>query len=109
MDNVTEYGCEKCGAQIMMPVPKPEVPVIHSATLCDECGYETYFSNMRGFQCLPKIWASLRRICTPNEFKVLRLSPEKFVSTLTGKLVAAGVQELEVDTTTKPPTVRVKM
>jgi len=87
-----------------------DMPPRPSATTCKECGYETTdASKMCGFQCSHQIHSSLHRLCTSDELKQCRLDPKKFIATFNSKLVANGKKELEVDTTTKPPTVREKL
>lgn len=110
METIIEYGCQQCGAQIMKPtIPPPYNACSQATTKCDECGYETDVFKMYGFQCSDQIHSSLHRFCTRDELKQLRLNPKNFIPTLNGKLAAGGKQELEVDTTTEPPTVRKKL
>jgi DNA-directed RNA polymerase subunit RPC12/RpoP len=110
MDNITEYGCAQCGAQIMKPSLKPLASnhTPRSATKCDECGYVTDALKMRGFQCSTRIQSVLRQLCTADEIKQLRLHPnDSALSILNAKLIAKGKPALEVATTT-PPTIREK-
>ena len=112
METVAEYGCAHCGGKIINPALIPldyNKPVSKPATECNECGYETAIPDLRGFQCPPETHAVLHRFCTPDELKQLRLDPYKSIVTLNRKLVASVNQELEVDITTKPPTIRKKL
>ena len=112
MENVVEHGCKQCGGKIMKPSLVPFLlgaPPKPSATTCEECGYETDASKMCGFQCSHQIHSSLHRLCTAGQLKQCRLDPRKFIATLNSELVANGKKELEVDATTKPPTVREKL
>lgn len=108
MENVIEYGCEICGGMIMKPVPKPSDGgnTYPSACRCDECGHVTNVSKMCGFQCSPNLQSFLHRFFKANELNQLRLDPYVFAATLSRNLIAANKPALEVDTSTRPPTVR---
>ena len=112
MDNITEYGCEQCGAQIMKPT-LTSLESAHTPPLanhCDECGRITDPCKMHGFQCSTKIYSWLGQLNTLDEFKQLRLDPNSSVlSILNARLVAAGKQALEVDSTTRLQTIREKL
>jgi len=106
MSDITEHGCEYCGAQILKSISKLLIPgVQHSpGTKCDACGHVTPLPRVRGFQCSQGLLTFLHNLCDEHELKQLRLSPTQHLGGLNEKLAAICKRALEVDTSTYPPT-----
>lgn len=100
MDYITEYGCEKCGAQIMKAPPnQPDF-----INICSVCAHKNYPPFKHGFQSSTPIYSWLSEICTPDDFKELRRNPSNFIHTiLNAKLIATGRQAIKIDSTEDIP------
>jgi hypothetical protein len=109
MNNYVEHGCAECGAEILKPAAAPLdafAPPRPPANQCDECGHVTNMFEMAGFQCSGRIYSWISHHCTSDELKRLRLDPSSFLgSTLNARRIAANKPVLEIDATTKPPTI----
>lgn len=104
MENVTEYGCERCGGLLIKPEPKQlGTATPQAANLCDECGHVTNPRDMCGFQCSPQIQSTLRRLCSPEELQNLRLDPQDGIGMVNPKLAERRKSPLGVDESSDPP------
>lgn len=78
------------------------------AHICAECEHPNNVFEMTGFQCSTRIISWLNDLCTPEDFKQLRLNPSNFVLTkLNAKLITLGKPILDVDMATKPITITI--
>lgn len=109
MQNAIELGCERCGCQIMRPNPVPVNKNIKRISIakCKDCNYETDVINKKiGYQCSPTLLSFLKRFCSYDELKQLRIDPKNFIKvTLNDKLAEADKNKLEVDLTKTPPVI----